>query len=74
MINELLLIGSVIFIFSMVLIAYKLFGKAGLYCASALATVLANIEVLILINAFGTLCLFFGGDGGIRTHVPQGAS
>lgn len=53
MINELLLIGSVIFIFSMVLIAYKLFGKAGLYCASALATVLANIEVLILINAFG---------------------
>ncbi|MDE6124441.1 MAG: queuosine precursor transporter [Eubacterium sp.] len=53
MINELLLIGSVIFIFSMVLIAYKLFGKTGLYCASVLATVLANIEVLILIHAFG---------------------
>lgn len=53
MINELLLIGSVIFIFSMVLIAYKFFGKAGLYCTSAIATVLANIEVLILINAFG---------------------
>lgn len=53
MINELLLLGSVVFIFSAALIAYKLFGKAGLYCVSALATVLANIEVLILINAFG---------------------
>lgn len=53
MINELLLIGSLVFIYSMVLIAYRLFGKTGLYCASALATVLANIEVLILINAFG---------------------
>lgn len=53
MINELLLIGSVIFIFSMVLIAYKFFSKAGLYCTSAIATVLANIEVLILVNAFG---------------------
>ncbi len=53
MINELLLIGSLIFIFSMVLAAYRVFGKAGLYCMSVLATVLANIEVLILINAFG---------------------
>ena len=53
MTNELLLIGSVVFIFSMALIAYRVFGKAGLYCLTALATVLANIEVLILINAFG---------------------
>ncbi|MEZ3421969.1 MAG: queuosine precursor transporter [Eubacterium sp.] len=53
MINELLLIGSLIFIFSMVLAAYRVFGKAGLYCMSVLATVLANIEALILINAFG---------------------
>lgn len=53
MINELLLSGSVVFIFSMTLIAYRVFGKTGLYCLSALATVLANIEVLILINAFG---------------------
>lgn len=52
MINELLLIGSLIFIFSAVLISYKLFGKTGLYCMSAIATVLANIEVLILIEAF----------------------
>lgn len=53
MTNEFLLIGSLIFIFSMVLAAYGLFGKTGLYCLSAAATILANIEVLILINAFG---------------------
>ena len=52
MINELLLIGSLLFIFSMVILSYKLFGKTGLYCMSAIATVLANIEVLILVNAF----------------------
>ena len=53
MTNEFLLIGSVIFIFSMTLAAYRFFGKTGLYCLSALATVLANIEVLLLIKAFG---------------------
>lgn len=53
MINELLLMGSVIFIFGATLLAYKFFGKTGLYCVSAIATVLANIEVAILINAFG---------------------
>lgn len=53
MINELLLIGSVIFIFSAALASYRFFGKIGLYCLSAIATVLANIEVLILIDAFG---------------------
>lgn len=53
MINELLLIGSVIFIFAAALAGYKFFGKTGLYCLSAIATVLANIEVLILVDAFG---------------------
>lgn len=53
MINELLLIGSVVFIFGGVLLCYRLFGKNGLFCFSAVATVLANIEVLILIVAFG---------------------
>lgn len=53
MINELLLIGSVIFIFASALGGYKLFGKAGLYCLSVIATILANIEVLIMVNAFG---------------------
>ena len=53
MTNELLLMGSVAFIFFSALAAYKCFGRAGLYCLSAVATVLANIEVLILVNAFG---------------------
>ncbi|MCI9438292.1 MAG: queuosine precursor transporter [Lachnospiraceae bacterium] len=53
MTNELLLVGSVIFIFFMALAAYKFFGKSGLYCLSAVATILANIEVLLLIDAFG---------------------
>lgn len=51
--NELLLLCSVVFIYGAALVAYKLFGKAGLYCISAIATVFANIEVLILIDAFG---------------------
>ena len=51
--NELLLIFSVFFIFGMALLAYRFFGKAGLFCVSAVATILANIEVVILIDAFG---------------------
>ncbi len=51
--NELLLAGSVVFIFGSALIAYKLFGKAGLFCLSGIATILANIEVILLIDAFG---------------------
>ncbi len=53
MINELLLIGSVVFIFGAALLAYYIFGKAGLYSVSVIATVLANVEVIILIKAFG---------------------
>ena len=53
MTNEILLIFSLIFIFGAVLIAYEFFGRAGLYCMSVLATVFANVEVIILINAFG---------------------
>ena len=51
--NELILLASVIVIFGTALLAYKYFGRAGLYCVSAVATVLANIEVLIMIKAFG---------------------
>lgn len=53
MMNEILLVGSLIFIYGMALLGYKLFGKTGLYCISAAATILANIEVLIMIKAFG---------------------
>ncbi len=53
MCNELILFFSLIFIYSSTLIGYKLFGKEGLYVLSAAATILANIEVLILIHAYG---------------------
>ncbi|MDE7164501.1 MAG: queuosine precursor transporter [Clostridiales bacterium] len=51
--NELLLLVSVVFIYGVVLLAYMLFGRSGLYAVSAIATVFANIEVLILVKAFG---------------------
>ncbi|MDE6401301.1 MAG: queuosine precursor transporter, partial [Clostridiales bacterium] len=51
--NELLLIASIVLIYGATLIAYMFFGRAGLYCMSAIATVFANIEVVIMIKAFG---------------------
>ncbi len=51
--NELLLLLSVVLIFGAMLLAYMFFGRAGLYCMSAIATIVANIEVLILVKAFG---------------------
>lgn len=51
--NELLLLLSVALIYGAVLFSYSAFGRAGLYCMSAIATVFANIEVAILIKAFG---------------------
>ncbi len=51
--NEWLVIGSVLLIFGTIPIAYRLFGKAGLYAMTVITTILANIEVLILIEAFG---------------------
>ena len=51
--NELLLLGSVIVIYGLVLLAYKLFNKTGLYVMTVITTIIANIEVLILVDAFG---------------------
>ncbi len=51
--NELLLLGSVILVFGAVLFAWRYFGKAGLYAMTAVTAVLSNIEVLILVHAFG---------------------
>lgn len=50
--NELLLLGSVILIYGTVLVAYRLFKKNGLYAMTVIATILANIEVLLLVDAF----------------------
>ena len=51
--NEILLICSVVLIYGIVLLAYRLFGKNGLFAMTGIATILANIEVLILIEGFG---------------------
>lgn len=51
--NELILLGSVVLIFGAVVLAWRLFGRVGLYAMTAVATILSNIEVLILVNAFG---------------------
>lgn len=51
--NEMLLIASLVVTYGMVLLWYFLLGKKGLYCWTVLATIAANIEVMILIDAFG---------------------
>lgn len=51
--NEFILIISLIIIYSSVLLWFSLFGENGLYALSITATIVANIEVLILVNAFG---------------------
>ena len=53
MTNEFLLLGSVILIYGLVLVAYQIFGKSGLYIMIAIVTIFANIEVLMLIDGFG---------------------
>ena len=51
--NELLLLVSLPVTFSLVLICYRIFGKSGLFLWNVVATITANIEVLIVVNAFG---------------------
>lgn len=51
--NELILILSLVLIYGVVLLSYIFFGRSGLYCVSAFCTVIANIEVLVLVRAFG---------------------
>lgn len=51
--NELILILSLILVFGATLLAYFLFGDTGLYAVTVVATIFANVEALILVNAFG---------------------
>ena len=53
MINEILWIGLLIICFLIVILAYKLFGKTGLYVWTAAAVILANIQVMKTIQVFG---------------------
>ena len=51
--NELIIIISMIVTYTIVLGLFRLFRNQGLYLWTIVATISANIEVLILINAFG---------------------
>ena len=51
--NALLLILSVFFLYGGVIAFFCLFKETGLYMWTALATIAANIEVLIVVRAFG---------------------
>jgi uncharacterized integral membrane protein (TIGR00697 family) len=53
MINELLWIGLLLTSFLIVILAYKLFGKTGLYVWTAVGVILANIQVMKTIQVFG---------------------
>ena len=51
--NELLWIVLLLFNFSMILLAYKIWGKTGLYMWMGFAIILANIQVVKTIELFG---------------------
>lgn len=51
--NELLLLVSLVLAYGGVLLWLGLFGKTGLYGWTVMATIAANIEVLLLVDAFG---------------------
>ncbi|WP_428770388.1 queuosine precursor transporter [Treponema sp. HNW] len=51
--NEILLIFSVLLYFGIVLVLLRLFKEQGMYLWTVIATITANIEVLILVRAFG---------------------
>ena len=53
MVNEITLTLSLILEFLSVVILFKILKKQGLYLWTVLVTILANIEVLILVKAFG---------------------
>lgn len=53
MLNELLIILSFVLIYGSVVLFYRFYGKAGLLAVNVLVTILANVEVLLLVNAFG---------------------
>lgn len=51
--NEVLLIASFLIVYGSVMLFYRMFGKTGLIAVNVLVTILANIEVLLLVDAFG---------------------
>lgn len=53
MTNEILLVASLLFAFGGLLVMFSFFGKGGIFAWIAVSTILANVEVPVLVNAFG---------------------
>lgn len=53
MMNEFLLILSLVVTYGGVILAYRFFGRIGLFVFAVFATIVANIEVSFLLDAFG---------------------
>ena len=53
MINEILLMASIVVFYGAIVLLYRYFGRTGLVVWMGMATVLANIEVLRMVEAFG---------------------
>lgn len=51
--NELLIATTLLLTFASVLLWFRLFRRAGLYALTTFITIVANIEVVILVDAFG---------------------
>lgn len=51
--NEIVLIASIFVFFGSLLGFFRIFGKSGIYAWTVICTIAANIEVLILVHAFG---------------------
>ncbi len=53
MLNEVLWIASLLVSFLMVILAYRLFGKTGLYAWTVVGVIIANIQVMKTVEVFG---------------------
>ena len=51
--NELILIASIFVFFGGLVAFFRFFGKQGIFAWTVICTIAANIEVLILVHAFG---------------------
>lgn len=51
--NELILTVSLLVLFTATVFIYKFLGKTGIFAFSVVVTIMANIEVLLLVRAFG---------------------
>jgi len=52
-VNEILFFITLIVNFSCIIFAYKFFGRTGMFCWIAMATIIANVEVLKCVDIFG---------------------